>query len=66
MILSNDDKFIEFSFGKVITENKITEVRTTYTPALPDITCSKFDDAKTIQEEVNLYTSELIKKLMKK
>lgn len=67
MILSNNEKVIQFSLNEIIRENKNVGdiIRYTYTPELPTITCSSKKDAEYIQKEVNAFVNKIVNSLIK-
>jgi len=58
----NNGKTIHFAFNDTIHEVD----RNTYIIEMPIVICSSKKDAEKVQQEVNIFISELSKKLLKK
>lgn len=63
--LSNRNKTIQLSISEVIHEEKKSNTEYTYIPELPTIVCNNKDDVKYIQKQINAFTNNLIKDIVK-
>ena len=63
--LSNRNKTIQLSISEVIREEKKSNTEYAYIPELPTIVCNNRDDVKYIQKQINAFTNNLIKDIVK-
>lgn len=64
-IISNENKTIQFSLSNNIKIEKEPNVPTTYSLEMPTILCDNADDAIKIQNEINVYVTNLLNSIIR-
>lgn len=64
-IVSNENKTIQFSLSNNIKIEKEPNVPTTYSLEMPIILCDNADDAINIQNEINMYVTNLLNSIIR-